>query len=79
MLKYRKITGISLVTDMISIYRKETISKVQMRYRYSDINDILYPSSPGIEVHKAFQNFIISTDFEQICHTFNLSNSLKNG
>ena len=72
-----KITDISLVTDMISIYRKETISKVQMWYRYSDINDILYPSSPGIEVHKAFQNFIISTDFEQICHTFNLSNSLK--
>jgi len=25
-----KITYISLVTDMISIYRKETISKVQM-------------------------------------------------
>jgi len=42
MLKYRKITGISLVTDMISIYRKKPISKVPIWcwYWYIDIEDI---------------------------------------
>jgi len=46
MIKYLKITDISLVTDTISIYRKETISKVPIPiYRYrryiDDIFDIL--------------------------------------
>jgi len=38
--KYRKITDISLDIDTISIYRKKTISKVPIRYRYIDIGDI---------------------------------------